>query len=207
MYSDCDIYVLDDCLSAVDGNVAKHIFQKGIIDILRKRKKTIIMATNQLEYLPQADSIAIIADGKIMEWDSYSNLLEREHFHSFLKEHYPDFQKKLISKETSLEDEFEQTTLNKGNDFLEFQPEQSKFEGEIGWNKYWEVISAGKSQYFILAVFLNMCRPLIRFFSFWWLISLWLPLSNSEITSSIPLSYCLTVFLASYLLQILLNLL
>lgn len=53
LYVDADIYVIDDCLSALDAHVAKAIFE----NVLRKELagKTRIFVTNGLHYLNKVD--------------------------------------------------------------------------------------------------------------------------------------------------------
>src|SRR6185437_7603136 len=46
VYQDLDIYLLDDCLSAVDAHVGKSIFDKCITGILKN--KTRILVTHQV---------------------------------------------------------------------------------------------------------------------------------------------------------------
>ncbi|XP_057310596.1 ATP-binding cassette sub-family C member 4-like [Hydractinia symbiolongicarpus] len=55
VYSDADIYLLDDPLSAVDAKVGKHIFEKCIEGLLRE--KVVILATHQIQYLEHATNI------------------------------------------------------------------------------------------------------------------------------------------------------
>ena len=38
VYHDADITLLDDCLSAVDAHVGRHLFDKCIVDVLLKNK-------------------------------------------------------------------------------------------------------------------------------------------------------------------------
>lgn len=63
MYSDRDIYLLDDPLSAVDSHVGKHIFKECIVGALAK--KTRILVTHQLQYLPFVDEIIIMEKGEL----------------------------------------------------------------------------------------------------------------------------------------------
>ncbi|KAJ3445264.1 multidrug-resistance like protein 1 isoform i [Anaeramoeba flamelloides] len=66
VYSDNDILLLDDPLSAVDSHVGKHLFEQCIRgDILKN--KTIILVTHQLQYLPFADDIIVMNKGQIIE--------------------------------------------------------------------------------------------------------------------------------------------
>lgn len=53
VYSDADVYLMDDCLSAVDAHVGRHIFEECFKRMLAG--KTRLIATHQLQYLPQAD--------------------------------------------------------------------------------------------------------------------------------------------------------
>lgn len=80
VYSDRDIYILDDPLSAVDVRVGKHIFEK-VIDsrtgILKE--KTRLLVTHSLDHLKQADRILLIEEGKVVEEvDSYASLINAE---------------------------------------------------------------------------------------------------------------------------------
>jgi ABC-type transport system involved in cytochrome bd biosynthesis fused ATPase/permease subunit len=61
VYSDHDIYLLDDPLSAVDSHVGKHIFKECITGSLAK--KTRILVTHQLQYLPFMDQIIVMDKG------------------------------------------------------------------------------------------------------------------------------------------------
>ncbi|XP_030828521.1 ATP-binding cassette sub-family C member 8 [Strongylocentrotus purpuratus] len=65
MYSDRDIVILDDPLSALDMHVGAHLFENGILKILKKQKRTIILVTHQLQYLPEAEKIIVMQNGRI----------------------------------------------------------------------------------------------------------------------------------------------
>ncbi|KAG1670803.1 Multidrug resistance-associated protein 1 [Nymphon striatum] len=77
VYSDADIYLLDDTLSAVDAHVGTHIF-KGVLGpegILKS--KTRFMTTNSLTFLPECDQIIVLINGKISETGKYSELVQK----------------------------------------------------------------------------------------------------------------------------------
>ncbi|XP_072179239.1 ATP-binding cassette sub-family C member 9-like [Diadema setosum] len=65
LYSNRDIILLDDPLSALDVHVGAHLFQTGILKTLKKRKQTIVLVTHQLQYLPEADQIIVMKDGRV----------------------------------------------------------------------------------------------------------------------------------------------
>eukprot|EP01041_Mallomonas_annulata_P002395 gene2395-4646_t len=60
IYSDADLYLLDDPLSAVDAHVGKALFFDSIINSLKNRGKTVILVTHQLQYLPFGDRVLLL---------------------------------------------------------------------------------------------------------------------------------------------------
>ncbi|XP_061856985.1 ATP-binding cassette sub-family C member 2 [Colius striatus] len=85
VYNNADIYILDDPLSAVDAHVGKYLFDhvlgpKGLL-----QKKTRILVTHSISFLPQVDNIVVLVAGAVSEHGSYSTLLEsRGAFAQFL---------------------------------------------------------------------------------------------------------------------------
>lgn len=76
-YSDSDIYLLDDPLSALDSHVAKHVFDKVLSSTTGLlRKKTRILATNSLFVLPYTDHVVVLNEGRVVESGSYSDLMK-----------------------------------------------------------------------------------------------------------------------------------
>lgn len=65
VYSDPDIVLLDDPLSAVDEHVGRHIFEHCIQGALKS--KTILLVTHQLYWLKKVDWIVVMSQGGIIE--------------------------------------------------------------------------------------------------------------------------------------------
>ena len=79
------MYLLDDPLSAVDSHVGKHIFEKVIGPRGLLKRKTRILVTHGVGYLPEVDRIVVMKGGRISEEGSYRELLERDgEFSKFL---------------------------------------------------------------------------------------------------------------------------
>ncbi|GFS21816.1 multidrug resistance-associated protein 1 [Elysia marginata] len=74
VYSQADIYLLDDPLSAVDSHVGKSIFQKVIGPQGLLNGKTRILVTHGLQWLPYADHIYVMEGGKIKQAGTYTAL-------------------------------------------------------------------------------------------------------------------------------------
>ncbi|KAI5103035.1 canalicular multispecific organic anion transporter 2 isoform X3, partial [Silurus meridionalis] len=86
LYSEADVYLLDDPLSAVDAHVAKHIFDNVIGPEGALRQKTRILVTHSISFLPQVDNIVVLVEGKVSEMGSYQDLLnENGTFAEFLR--------------------------------------------------------------------------------------------------------------------------
>ncbi|XP_042479353.1 ABC transporter C family member 3-like isoform X3 [Macadamia integrifolia] len=73
LYHDADIYLLDDPFSAVDVYTGTHIFKECLLGILSS--KTVIYVTHQVEFLPSADLILVMRDGKITQAGKYEEIL------------------------------------------------------------------------------------------------------------------------------------
>lgn len=80
---DAEIYLLDDCLSAVDAET-----ESTIIEGLKKALygKTILMSSHRIAPIMRADKIMVIEDGKIMAVGKHEELLERNEYYRWLFE-------------------------------------------------------------------------------------------------------------------------
>ncbi|XP_043705889.1 ABC transporter C family member 3-like [Telopea speciosissima] len=73
LYSDSDIYLLDDPFSAVDAHTGAHLFKECLMRILSR--KTVIYITHQLEFLHASDLVLVMKDGKIVQSGKYEDLI------------------------------------------------------------------------------------------------------------------------------------
>ncbi len=88
VYSDADVYLMDDPLSAVDSHVGKHIFEKVIGKDGVLRDKTRVLVTHGITYLPKTDYIIVLKDGRISEQGTYDELVHQKgDFADFLLEY------------------------------------------------------------------------------------------------------------------------
>eukprot|EP01129_Flabellula_baltica_P010726 TRINITY_DN4565_c0_g1_i1.p2 TRINITY_DN4565_c0_g1~~TRINITY_DN4565_c0_g1_i1.p2 ORF type:complete len:1293 (-),score=273.81 TRINITY_DN4565_c0_g1_i1:3881-7759(-) len=89
LYSDVDIYVFDDPLSAVDPHVSKNIFHNAIMEYLIKQDKTVVLVTNALQYCEFGDEIFLFEAGRVIERGSYTELMEDKNgtFHDLMNMH------------------------------------------------------------------------------------------------------------------------
>lgn len=86
IYCDSDIYLLDDPLAALDGNVGQNIFHNLLKNHLNN--KTRILVTNNINYLEFLDRIILLKEGRIIfegSYDEFKNNNVFNEYESFLK--------------------------------------------------------------------------------------------------------------------------
>lgn len=75
VYSQADVYLLDEPLSAVDAHVGRHLFQECIQGELRGT--TGVVVTHQLQYVSGADRIVVLSKGQVEAVGTYKELRAR----------------------------------------------------------------------------------------------------------------------------------
>lgn len=73
IYSDTDILLLDDPLSAVDAHVGRHIMENALSGLLQDKCR--ILVTHQLHVLHHCDRIIMMENGMIVANDTFANLI------------------------------------------------------------------------------------------------------------------------------------
>ncbi|KAL8962634.1 MAG: hypothetical protein Q9193_000982 [Seirophora villosa] len=76
MYSDKDVVLLDDPLSAVDANVGRAILDNAICG--QMAAKTRVLCTHDMNLLHRCDRILWMNQGQVRALDTYQNLIENE---------------------------------------------------------------------------------------------------------------------------------
>ncbi|KAF3157914.1 hypothetical protein TWF225_000693 [Orbilia oligospora] len=75
VYARADVYLLDDCLSAVDQHVGRHLINEVLGPNGLLCTKTRVMATNQIPILMVADYITMLKDGEVDEHGTYQGVM------------------------------------------------------------------------------------------------------------------------------------
>uniref|UniRef100_A0A8C1IM72 ATP-binding cassette, sub-family C (CFTR/MRP), member 3 n=1 Tax=Cyprinus carpio TaxID=7962 RepID=A0A8C1IM72_CYPCA len=128
LYSDADVYLLDDPLSAVDAHVAKHIFDKVIGPEGALKGKTRILVTHGISFLPQVDNILVMVDGRVSEMGSYQDLLKQNGaFAEFLRNYslediIEDDEVTVSLVDDDEEEEFPEDALSNHTDMVDNEP-------------------------------------------------------------------------------------
>ncbi|XP_067948319.1 multidrug resistance-associated protein 1-like [Watersipora subatra] len=132
-YSEADLYYLDDPLSAVDAHVGKHIFEHVIGPNGILKGKTRVLVTHGLQWLPEADHIAVLSHSTITESGSYDELMaQKGAFCHFVEEYsIPDAEAETpqVLSEPDLEDRLAENAdrLKKGMELGESEQLRGEF--------------------------------------------------------------------------------
>lgn len=75
VYRDCNIYLLDDCLSALDAHVSQQVFDDCIKGLLKD--KLCIIVTHHIRHLQQAHKIIFLNEGSIERTGNFKDLEQK----------------------------------------------------------------------------------------------------------------------------------
>ena len=141
VYSDADIYLLDDPLSAVDAEVGRHISEQCLNNVLSTKLR--IVVTHSLQYLMNAEDIVLIDKGSI--------LLNKGNYEELRK-----FDCMMLGDATQKSGDLEKihslhgVTENKlctnvGDAYGLETAEEDRMSGSVNWRLYWDYLRAGIS--------------------------------------------------------------
>jgi len=134
IYSDADIYLLDDPLSAVDAKVGKHLFDKCIKEFLAGRVR--ILATHQLQYLKQTDNVVELREGSVVYQGTYSQKRNQDSAGETCDD---NLTVSILSEETVLQ-EVDKKTETERVDLKD--EEEDRMVGSVKWWLYWKYLRA-----------------------------------------------------------------
>jgi ATP-binding cassette subfamily C (CFTR/MRP) protein 1 len=188
IYSNADIYIIDDCLSALDAYVGRKIYENVLKGELKT--KTIIFVTHALHYVTEADRVAVMKDGRIVEMDApsalqadpaseYNRLTVNTKHAEADDEKKEEDGKKEKKKSTTIEkkQEGEKKITPAGNEEEmkkkgELAGNEERATGSVPWRVYRDYIVSGGAFYSsLLAVFFLIYQGFAQVTS-WWL-SIW----------------------------------
>lgn len=151
VYSNADVYLLDDPLSAVDYNVGRHIFDTCIDGLLQR--KTRLMVTHNLQVLKDAKHIVVMEEGSILFKGDFSLFLQFGFDLDAIrgktvgKKAIPQQAVKPVMQERLASIESLEET------FTRFETaEEERVIGSISWKLYWHYMQAGMHCSFAIAM-------------------------------------------------------
>ena len=139
VYADCDIYLLDNPLAALDLNVSNHIFKHCILGLLSNKVR--LMVSHQESHMKVADKVIVLHNASLIEKGTFMELNERETLKDILEP--PN----SVAQETNLfQEQIPSTKVhcsgNKTIKSMEIPEEDRKF-GAVSCKLYWDYLTAG----------------------------------------------------------------
>uniref|UniRef100_A0A8C2ZRV4 ATP-binding cassette sub-family C member 5 n=1 Tax=Cyclopterus lumpus TaxID=8103 RepID=A0A8C2ZRV4_CYCLU len=196
VYSNRDIFLLDDPLSAVDAHVGKHIFEECIKKKLQG--KSVILITHQLQYLEFCDDVMLLDDGEVQEAGNHQALMKANGRYAKLISNYQMEQSEvkktlqhrnffslfidislphlcfLSAFDMSDEKDDGMTADQRSSLGDQLVSQESSTEGAISWRVYHQYIKAAGGYIVSFLTVLNIVLMIgSTAFSNWWL-SFWL---------------------------------
>jgi len=162
VYSDADLYLLDDPLSAVDYKVGQHIFEKCIKGFLSD--KTCLLVSHQEQHMKEADEVVMFYRGRVLKKGSFAELQEQ----GILNKTVDPLYKKVPEEENSNEFVWENETesdVADNYDSMAALPneakglqisEEDRTIGVVSFKLYWNYFRSGAQ---ILTIFgiMSLC--------------------------------------------------
>uniref|UniRef100_A0A3P9JMH4 Cystic fibrosis transmembrane conductance regulator n=1 Tax=Oryzias latipes TaxID=8090 RepID=A0A3P9JMH4_ORYLA len=177
VYQEADVYLLDDPLSAVDAEVGRHLFEKCICGVLKKKPR--ILVTHQLQYLTEADQILILKEGHMVAKGTYTELLQSGlDFASLLKKDEEEEEQQLPPKDFSVRERSlsqisalsQTSSVQSVKDGDQLPVEESRGQGTIGIKLYLKYLRAGANVAVLLfVILLNILAQVSYIMQDWWL--------------------------------------
>ncbi|XP_034043776.1 multidrug resistance-associated protein 7 [Thalassophryne amazonica] len=164
VYMDKEVYLLDDPLAAVDTDVAKHLMQKCIMELLGE--KTRILCTHRVEFVAKADVVVLMDNGTITRTGTPAEILP-------LVEAVPQNWKK--NQNTNEKDGVkEQAEPGSASDLCvgsdpDLSGEEQKQTGGLSWmvyQTYWVAVGRALAASVLMSLLLMQAS---RNVSDWWL--------------------------------------
>ena len=119
VYSNSDIYLFDDPLSSLDPSIRINIFRRVIKGYLKS--KTVLLVTNELQYIPEMKHVIHMNDGRIDFMGTAEEAMKQYFYLEYIndeddkEENSITRKKKEIEKEKEMERERENEIKNKNN--------------------------------------------------------------------------------------------
>ncbi|PQM33368.1 ABC transporter C family member 8 [Prunus yedoensis var. nudiflora] len=147
VYSDADIYLLDDPFSAVDAHTAAILFHDCVMTTLGR--KTVILVTHQVEFLSEVDKILVMEGGKVTQSGSYESLLTAGTAFEQLVNAHKDSVTTLGPSNYQSQGESEKGDMVRQRNLmrhtsLQIIKKKGKEIGDVGWKPFWDYIFLSK---------------------------------------------------------------
>jgi ABC-type multidrug transport system fused ATPase/permease subunit len=165
VYADAQLYLLDDCLSALDAHVARDVYERCILGYLRGQGKTVLFVTNRMEFVEGADKIVCLEHGRIaaqgdLQLVKNSSSKLRKMLSAVNADHHDMQDESKKDGNMMLADHtFPPLKIKQSGDGAKLVQQEGREEGSISWSvikAYYDAFGGGGTAlFFIVVLFLS----------------------------------------------------
>nr|BAF63397.1 multidrug resistance-associated protein [Fagopyrum esculentum] len=180
LYQDVDTYLFDDPFSAVDAHTGTHLYKECLLGHLKS--KTVVFVTHQVDFLPAADLILVMKDGRISQAGKYDDIFASgSDFMELVGAH-----DKALSALGATIEENENENVTQGShrncnsnvcqaegiveQNTQLVQEEEREKGKVGFIVYWKYITTAYGGALVPFILLaNICFQILQVGSNYWM--------------------------------------
>lgn len=151
LYSEAELYLLDDPISALDAKIGRKVFNRAIKNFLKD--KCVLFITHQIQFLKEVDYIFLIEKGSIIKEGDFEYF--KTHLSNYFDEHHQDEEKNLdpISSLSipSKKEEAKIAEIQSKEKGKLFELEENE-EIEVNLKTYRRYISYAKNPFYLISL-------------------------------------------------------
>ncbi|XP_075459040.1 ATP-binding cassette sub-family C member 9 isoform X4 [Ascaphus truei] len=179
LYQNTNIVFLDDPFSALDIHLSDHLMQEGILKFLQEDKRTVVLVTHKLQYLPQADWIIAMKDGSVLREGTLKDIQNNdvelyEHWKTLMNRQDQELKKDTEADLATMERktlrramysrEAKSQTEDEGEEEEEEEDEDDnmstvmRLRTKMPWRTFWRYLSSGGFLLLFLMIFSKLMK-------------------------------------------------
>ncbi|XP_067415343.1 ATP-binding cassette sub-family C member 9 isoform X3 [Emydura macquarii macquarii] len=203
LYQNTNIVFLDDPFSALDIHLSDHLMQEGILKFLQEDKRTLILVTHKLQYLPHADWIIAMKDGYVLREGTLKDIQTKdielyEHWKTLMNRQDQELEKDMETDQTTLERKTLRRAMYPRESKAQLEDEDEEEEEEeddddnmstvmrlrtkMPWKTCWRYLTSGGFFLLFLMIFSKLLKHSVIVAIDYWL-ARWTSMDNENKTS------------------------
>uniref|UniRef100_A0A8C3TXE5 ATP binding cassette subfamily C member 9 n=1 Tax=Catharus ustulatus TaxID=91951 RepID=A0A8C3TXE5_CATUS len=194
LYQNTNIVFLDDPFSALDIHLSDHLMQEGILKFLQEDKRTLVLVTHKLQYLPHADWIIAMKDGMVLREGTLKDIQNKdvelyEHWKTLMNRQDQELEKTTLERKTlrramypresksQLEDEDEEEEEEEDED--DNMSTVLRLRTKMPWKTCWRYLTSGGFFLLFLMIFSKLLKHSVIVAIDYWLAT-WTSIDNAN---------------------------
>uniref|UniRef100_A0A8C0FCD8 ATP binding cassette subfamily C member 9 n=1 Tax=Bubo bubo TaxID=30461 RepID=A0A8C0FCD8_BUBBB len=208
LYQNTNIVFLDDPFSALDIHLSDHLMQEGILKFLQEDKRTLVLVTHKLQYLPHADWIIAMKDGMVLREGTLKDIQNKdvelyEHWKTLMNRQDQELEKTTLERKTlrramypresksQLEDEDEEEEEEEDED--DNMSTVLRLRTKMPWKTCWRYLTSGGFFLLFLMIFSKLLKHSVIVAIDYWLAT-WTSMDNANEVRNVDDTYHVAVF-------------